>query len=189
MRKSKGTNLRNKINFYDILEVLRHIFSFLFIKEIVKKVGYFIHDHVAPISKMNIAGNPRIHPSASLRCGENIFLGLNSHINQYCCVWASKKSKIIIGNNLLMGPGVKIFSSNHMVENTGIPMNIQPYIEKDIIVGNDVWIGSNSVITAGTKIGKGVVIAAGSVVTKDIPEYAIVGGIPAKIIKDRKKNG
>ena len=65
-------------------------------------------------------------------------------------------------------------------------MNIQPWIEKDIVVGNDVWLGSNSVVLAGVTIGDGTVIAAGSVVTKDIPEYVIAGGVPAKIIKDRK---
>jgi acetyltransferase-like isoleucine patch superfamily enzyme len=185
MRKLDKKNPRNNINFSDIYEVLRYTVSFLFLKEIIKKIGYFIHDHVAPISKMNIKGNPRIHPSASLRCGENIYLGHNSHINQYCCVWASENSKIILGDDLLMGPGVKIFSSNHMIKNISTPMNVQPFIEEDIIIGNDVWIGSNTVITAGSRIGKGAVIAAGSVITNDIPDYVLAGGIPAKVIKDR----
>jgi acetyltransferase-like isoleucine patch superfamily enzyme len=65
-------------------------------------------------------------------------------------------------------------------------MILQPFVEKDIVIGNDVWLGSNSVITSGVKIGDGSVIAAGSVVTKDIPEYVIAGGIPAKPIKNRK---
>ncbi|OFW63503.1 MAG: hypothetical protein A2Z35_06610 [Actinobacteria bacterium RBG_19FT_COMBO_36_27] len=134
---------------------------------------------------MRIAGNPRIHPTASLRCGENISLGLNSHINQYCCIWASKNSKIVLGDNLLMGPGVKIFSSNHGTK-VGIPMNIQTPIEKDINIGNDVWLGANSVVVAGVTIGDGAIIAAGSVVTKDVPAYTIVGGIPAKPIKKRE---
>ena len=85
-----------------------------------------------------------------------------------------------------MGPGVKIFSSNHGMSRTDIPMNIQPIKEKDIVIGDDVWIGANSVVVAGVKIGKGSVIAAGSVVTKDIPEYIIAGGIPAKPLKKRE---
>jgi acetyltransferase-like isoleucine patch superfamily enzyme len=79
-----------------------------------------------------------------------------------------------------------MFSSNHSTKDVTVPMNIQPWIEKDIVVGNDVWIGSNSVVLAGVTIGDGTVIAAGSVVTKDIPEYVIAGGIPAKTIKSRK---
>ena len=65
-------------------------------------------------------------------------------------------------------------------------MNRQPYVEKDIIIGNDVWLGANSTIVAGITIGDGTVVAAGSVVTKDLPSYVIAGGIPAKPIKTRK---
>ena len=85
-----------------------------------------------------------------------------------------------------MGPGCKLFSSNHATSDLTIPMNIQPYIEKDIIVGNDVWLGANAVILAGVTIGNGSVIAAGSVVNKDIKEYTIAAGVPAKPLKSRK---
>ncbi|RMF98059.1 MAG: acyltransferase [Candidatus Schekmanbacteria bacterium] len=180
-----GKNPRNKVGIKDILEVLRYLISPIFYKELFYRLGYFVHDHVAPISKMHIAGNPRIHPTASLRCGENIYLGLNSHINQFCCIWASPSSKIILGDNLLMGPGVKIFSSNHGTD-TGVAMNVQDFKEKDIVIGNDVWIGANCVILSGVTIGDGAVIAAGAVVTKDIPPYTIAGGVPAKVIKQRK---
>jgi acetyltransferase-like isoleucine patch superfamily enzyme len=176
---------RNRLSKEDIKEVLRYLFSFKAIKGFINLVGWYIHDHVAPRAKMNIAGNPRIHPTASLRCGESIFLGKNSHINQYCCIWASKNSKIVLGDNLLMGPGVKIFSSNHSTK-IGIPMNTQPYREKDIIIGNDVWLGANAVVVAGVTIGDGAIVAAGSVVTKDVPKNTIVGGIPVKPIKIRE---
>lgn len=65
-------------------------------------------------------------------------------------------------------------------------MNVQPYVQKDIIVGNDVWLGANSVILAGTTIGDGTIVAAGAVVTKDLPPYVIAAGIPARPIKARK---
>lgn len=178
-------NPRNKVGTKDIFEVLRFIVSPVFYKEIFYKFGYFIHDHVAPISKIHIAGNPRIHPSASLRCGENIYLGMNSHINQFCCIWASPSSKVVMGDNLLMGPGVKIFSSNHGTDSSS-SMNVQSFSEKDIIIGNDVWIGANCVVLSGVTIGDGAVIAAGAVVSKDIPPNTIAGGIPAKVIKYRK---
>lgn len=176
---------RNRLTKEDIKEVIRYFFSLKAVKAFLDLVGWYVHDHIAPKAKMRIAGNPRIHPTASLRCGENISLGKNFHIKQYCCIWASKNSRIVLGDNLLMGPGVKIFSSNHSSK-IGLPMNIQPHVEKDIIIGNDVWLGANSVVVAGVKIGVGAIVAAGSVVTKDVPEYTIVGGIPAKPIKKRE---
>lgn len=177
---------RNRITKRDFFEIFRYLLSPSFVKSLFYKLGYHIHDHVAPVAKMHIAGNPRIHPTASIRCGQNISLGKNSHINAFCCVWASPNSRIILGENLLMGPGCKMFSSNHTTGNTNIPMNVQPYVEKDIIIGNDVWLGANSVILAGTSIGDGTIVAAGSVVTKDLPAYVIAAGIPAIPVKDRK---
>jgi acetyltransferase-like isoleucine patch superfamily enzyme len=177
---------KNKIELRDILEVLRYAFSFTFIREVAYKFGYFIHDHVAPRVQIHTKGNPRIHPTASLRCGHNIYLGKNSHINHNCCIWASDNSKIIIGDDVLMGPGVKIFSSNHSTADTELPMNLQPVVEKDIVIGSDVWLGSNSIIVAGVRIGDSSIVAAGSVVTKDISEYIIAAGVPAKPIKSRR---
>ncbi len=176
---------RNRITSSDLMEVVRNLLSVSFFKTLAMKVGYMIHDHVAPLSEMHIEGNPRIHPSASLRCGKNIHLGRNAHINQFCCVWASENSRIVLGDDLLMGPGVKIFSSNHSTARKDVPMNVQPFVEKDIVIGNDVWLGANTVVVAGVTIGDGTVVAAGSVVTKDIPPYVVAAGIPAKPIKPR----
>ena len=171
-----------------ILELLRYGISFAALKQALMKYAWYIHDHVAPVTRMKKGKDVRIHPSASLRCGKNISLGKNSHINQYCCVWASENSKIVLGDNLLMGPGVKIFSSNHGIQ-ADLPMNQQGWVEKDVVIGNDVWLGANSVIVPGVKIGDGSIVAAGAVVTKEVPPYTIVGGVPAKIIKERNQNG
>ena len=65
-------------------------------------------------------------------------------------------------------------------------MGKQGMREAEVIIGNDVWIGMRSIIMPGVKIGDGAVIGAGAVVTKDVPDYAIVGGVPARIIKYRK---
>jgi acetyltransferase-like isoleucine patch superfamily enzyme len=176
---------RNRLGKKDILEVLRILCSLKLIKGLISLAGWYIHDHLAPKAEMHIAGNPRIHPTASLRCGRNIHLGRNSHINQYCCIWASENARIVLGDDLLMGPGVKIFSSNHRAE-IGPPMNVQPFREKDIIIGNDVWLGANCVVVAGVTIGDGCIIGAGSVVTTDVPAYTVSAGIPARFIKKRK---
>ena len=180
------TPVGNRLGPRDIWEVVRYTFSITFVRVLVSSFGYLIHDHVAPRAQMHIAGNPRIHPSASLRCGRNIHLGRNSHINQFCCIWASENSRVIIGDNVLMGPGAKLFSSNHGTADLTIPMNVQPYVEKDIVIGDDVWLGANVVVVAGVEVGKGSVVAAGSVVTRNIPPWTIAAGVPAKPIKSRE---
>src|SRR5690606_19098793 len=128
----------------------------------------------------------RIHSRTSIRNAQNIMMGSNVRITMDCCIWAEKNSKIIFGNDILIGPGVKMFCGNHGSVLNGIPMTLQERREADIRIDDDVWIGANSVITSGVIIGSGVIVAAGSVVTKNIPQNAIVGGVPAKIINYRK---
>lgn len=177
---------RNRPAAGDLAELLRFLFSPRLFLALGQWLAWYIHDHVAPRARMKALGNPRIHPTASLRCGERIVLGRNSHINAHCCVWASPGSRIILGDNVLMGPGAKIFSSNHS-QALGIPMNVQPYQERDVIIGDDVWIGANAVILAGVRIGEGSVVAAGAVVARDVPPYCVVGGVPARVLKTREE--
>lgn len=86
----------------------------------------------------------------------------------------------------MMGPDVSILTHTHNIERTDIPMGQQGMRVSEVVIGNDVWIGMRVVIMPGVRIGNGVVIGAGAVVTKDVPDYAIVGGVPARIIKFRK---
>jgi acetyltransferase-like isoleucine patch superfamily enzyme len=167
-------------------EVFYSVFSLSFLKSILESFLYYIHEHV--VWRRKIKGKPkllRIHPTTSIRNAENIYFGKNVRITMNCCIWAEQNSKIFFGDNILIGPGVKIFCGNHGTKLCEIPMTYQERTESDITIEDDVWIGANSVITSGVIIGKGSVIAAGSVVTKNIPNNAIVGGVPAKIIKYR----
>lgn len=86
----------------------------------------------------------------------------------------------------MMGPDVAILTSTHNIDRTDIPMGYQGGRVAKVKIGNDVWIGMRSIILPGITIGNGVVIGAGAVVTKDVPDYAIVAGVPARIIKFRK---
>lgn len=87
----------------------------------------------------------------------------------------------------MMGPDVVILGGGHNTHLTDIPMRLQGSPEaKCTIIGNDVWIGTRAILMPGIKIGNGCIIGAGAVVTKDIPDFAVVGGVPAKIIKYRK---
>lgn len=86
----------------------------------------------------------------------------------------------------MMGPDVSILTHTHNIERTDIPMGQQGMRVSEVIIGNDVWIGMRVVIMPGVRIGIGVVIGAGAAVTKDVPDYAVVGGVSARIIKFRK---
>ena len=110
--------------------------------------------------------------------GQNITIGKNVFINSGCCF--QDQGGIEIGNNVLIGQQVVLATLNHdlMPEKRA---NMSP---APIKIGNDVWIGAHATILAGVTIGNGAVIAAGAVVTKDVPENTVVGGVPAKIIKN-----
>jgi acetyltransferase-like isoleucine patch superfamily enzyme len=117
--------------------------------------------------------------------GDSLRIGNNVGINHYCFIGV--RGNITIGDHVIFGPRVNIFSENHIFNGLDIPIKNQGVEKKDTIIGNDVWIGASVSIMPGVKIGNGCVIAAGSVVTKDVPDFSVVAGVPAEVIKNRKK--
>jgi galactoside O-acetyltransferase len=114
-----------------------------------------------------------------IRIGENTSFNSNVHINSSVC------GEILIGNNCLIGPNVVMRTAGHNFERADIPIRNQGHICKNILIEDDVWLGANVVVLGGVTIGKGCVIGAGSVVTKNIEAYSIAVGVPAKVIKNR----
>ena len=97
--------------------------------------------------------------------------------------------EISIGKNVMMGPEVVVYTSGHKHDRIDIPMIEQGSEDsRPVSIGDDVWIGRRAMIMRGVRIGNGVIIGAGAVVTKDVPDYCIVGGVPAKILKRRDIN-
>lgn len=113
---------------------------------------------------------------------KNISIGNRSGIGEKCEVLG----KCTIGDNVLMGPECVIYTRNHkFMDKNKLIISQGVSEELPVTIGNDVWIGRRVIILPGVNIGNGAVIAAGSVVTKDVPSYTLVGGNPAKVIKER----
>lgn len=116
-----------------------------------------------------------------------ISIGSDVFIGRGCC-FQSEHGEIRIGDCVMFGPGVNIHGGNHDISAGVIPMikRTKQLGEDGLVsIGNDVWIGANAIILAGVSIGNGAVVAAGSVVNKDVPKNSVVGGVPAKVIKYR----
>jgi len=122
-----------------------------------------------------------------IRKSENkITIGENSQIGPFCVIFGG--SDILIEKNVMIAPHCVISAGNHDYRQFAIPMRFAKSIsDGKIVIEEDVWIGANCTITDNLTIGKGSVIGANSVVTKDIPPYSIAAGVPAKIINSRMK--
>ncbi len=112
------------------------------------------------------------------RFGYNLVIGDNSGIGENARIG----SGTIIGNNVMMAPDVIICTENHRY----LKETYEGIIHKPVIIEDNVWIGYRAIILPGVRVGKNAIIGAGAVVTKDVPPYAIVGGVPARVLKYRK---
>lgn len=120
----------------------------------------------------------------------NIFIGDDVSLGQRPILLATR-SQIKIGNHVMFGPEVTIRGGNHRIDLVGRFMKSVKDDEKrseddlGVVIEDDVWVGTRAIILHGVTIGRGAVVAAGAVVTRDVPPYAIVGGVPARIIRFR----
>ncbi len=115
-------------------------------------------------------------------CGKNVDIGRKIKMSFKLSIGNNSG----IGDNVMIGPECMFIAVNHNFGDLNIPMNQQGETEKEIVIGNNVWIGARCTILAGTVIEDGVVIAAGAVVHGIVRKNSIVGGVPAKLIKYRK---
>lgn len=126
--------------------------------------------------------NVVIDKGAYIGNGEGIEIGNNSGIGP----GAFLQGPLIIGDYVMIAPEVRIMTRSHAFDRTDVPMAIQgESTRKKVVIGDDVWIGSRVMIMPGVIVGNGVIIAAGAVVTKDLPDNSVCGGVPAKVIKYR----
>lgn len=132
----------------------------------------------------SVGENLMLSKGVKIRLPERLFLGNNVSMNND--VWINAHGQVEIGNYVIIGPKVVIHSANHKFDRLDIPIQKQGHVVKPVIIEEDVWIGASAVILPGVRIGKGSVIGAGSVVTKDIPAYSVAMGVPATVKSSRK---
>ena len=154
-------------------ERLRDCFFSFFYKKAMKSCG----------------NNVLIRPSTSVFCGlENLTLGNRVRIARYAHIFCTD-APLTIGNNVILGPAPTIVTGNHRFDVVGkfIRDSVDKSPENDaaVIIEDDVWSGAHVTILMGVTIGRGSIIAAGSVVSKSCPPYSIIGGVPAKVLKFR----
>jgi galactoside O-acetyltransferase len=117
--------------------------------------------------------------------GSELVIGSRVKLNTGVMINADCGGKIRIGNDVLIGPYAVIRAANHRADRIDVPIRLQGHEAGEIVIGDDVWLGAQVVVVPGVRIGRGAVVAAGSVVTHDVPDYAIVAGVPARQIGTR----
>jgi acetyltransferase-like isoleucine patch superfamily enzyme len=123
----------------------------------------------------------RLVPPFYVDCGKNIRVGARVFINQNCTFYSL--APIIIGDDVLIGPNVSLITSEHPVA----PSQRRAFlVGKPIVIENNVWVAAGSTVIGGVTIGENAVVAAGSVVTKDVPPNTLVGGNPAKVLRSNE---
>lgn len=144
-----------------------------------KRIRYFLASRFVNSCGENVNFEKGSSFGTDLKIGNNSGIGINAELS----------SGVEIGNDVMMAPDVLILTSNHLFDDLGIPMIKQGNSElKKVIIEDDVWIGQRATILPGVTVKKGSIIAANAVVTKTFPEYSVIGGNPAKVIKNRKES-
>lgn len=121
-----------------------------------------------------MAERVKIASPEKLRLGNNVGIGIGAYI--------TAGGGVTVGNYVGIGPGAKIWSVNHIYENPHTPWLLQGSETKPVVIGNDVWVAAGSIVKPGVTIGDGAIIAAGTVLSKSIPPFAIVAGNPGRIV-------
>lgn len=135
--------------------------------------------------KMKKGKNSRVGLDVKINRPQNVYIGDNTYVNGGM-LFTSENSKIKIGNNCLLSYNICLRTYSHNYIDKKVLINKQGEFEKNIIIEDDVWVGYGAQIMPGVTLHKGCVIGAGAIVTKDIDEYAVAVGCPARIIKYRK---
>jgi acetyltransferase-like isoleucine patch superfamily enzyme len=136
---------------------------------------------------VNLAKNVHLNRGTIIEVarGSTITIGEHTHVQAYCNLYAYA-GNIRIGRYVMIAPQCGLFPYQHTMDDPTKMMEQQGFISKgDIVIEDDVWLGTGAKVMDGVTIGRGAIVGAGAVVTRDVPPYTIVGGVPAKVIGTR----
>ncbi len=153
-------------------------------------LGDYVEINALSKQGVKIGNNVSIQKNTIIECtgvirnlGEGLVIGNNTGIAQGAFIQV--RGKVVIGNDVIFGPNVSIFSESHNFDDPNIPVHLQGETRKGVTIEDGAWIGTRAVILDGVTVGRNSIVAAGAIVTRDVPAFSIVGGVPAKVLKNR----
>lgn len=154
-------------------------FELMFLRWVGYIPFHFIRHTIYRLAGVSIGKGATIHMWANFYNPKNIVVGEDSKLGDH--IFLDGRAPLTIGKHVDIASSVMIYNSEHDLESKEFKAR-----EEAVEIGDYVFVGPRAIILPGVKIGKGAVVAAGAVVTKDVPDFAIVGGVPAKVIGERK---
>jgi acetyltransferase-like isoleucine patch superfamily enzyme len=149
---------------------------------LAKVARFYAYSHSVPRREIVAGPGLRMSPTVSLRNGSRLTFGRDVHVGERCCLWAGDSTgRITLGDNALLAPEVFITASNYGVD-AGTPVMYQAKVERDVVIGSDVWLGARVIVLPGVTVGDGAVVGAGAVVAHDLPPGCIAVGVPARVV-------
>ena len=152
-------------------------------------VHWYNRTHISQRRLLTCGEGVRLSPVAAFANAQRISLGDRTRIGDQVHLWAGdREGRIVIGKDCLFAPNVFVTASDYSLDPRST-IKSQITRERDVLIGDDVWVGAGCIITAGVEIGHGAVIGAGSVVRDSVPAWAIVKGNPARVSASRLTRG
>lgn len=157
-----------------------------FLGQIPNSLGFYLREKVYRRHFRSLGNRVQIYPGVRFRNIQEMIVGDDVHLGVDAFFQAA--GGIEIHNNVLIGPGVKIWSTNHKTDRIDIPIMEQGYADQRVVIGSDVWIAANAFIMPGVELADGCIVSAGAVVGKrKYPPFCIISGNPARVIGYRSR--
>ena len=177
-----------------LVEEIRRFKQAVVVRSIAKQMGLTMVQgaQIMSIDRLTVGTNVVLDSGCYLHCGNmswckgmgSIVIGDNSYVGPRSVLFGM--GGIRIGSDVMISPVVTITSVQHPTDNVTVPMYRQPRLYGEVVIEDDVYIGSNAVVVPGKRIGRGSVVAAGAVVVDDVEPFSVVAGVPARVVKKRR---